>query len=146
MPTLLTRYISFQGEIQKQAYSLVPILQGRMPMERGVRIAVQAANLVHELQAELSNPKRADELVWRFRTIYHPQLAVLWQDASLIPGITQQRFLPASVEILRVDGLEAESRDIYTMTEMTEGNAQRLVHEVIEKLQWLAQYSLEIET
>jgi hypothetical protein len=113
-------------------------------MERGVRIAVRAANLVHELNAELSNPRRADELVWRFRTTYHPQLAVLWQDASLIPGIIQQRFLPASVEILRVEGLQAESRQIYTMTEMTEGNAQRLVREVIEKLQWLAQYSLEI--
>jgi|SRR5580658_4662601 hypothetical protein len=144
MPTLLTRYISFQGEIQKQAYSLVPILQGRMPMERGVRIAVQAANLVHELQAELSNPKRVDELVWRFRTIYHPQLAALWHDASLIPGITQQRFLPASVEILRVEGLQADSRQVYTMREITGDNVQILVRDVIEKLRWLAQYSLSM--
>src|ERR1700722_12364792 len=108
-------------------------------MELGVRIAVQAANLVHELSAELTNPKRTDELVWRFRTMYHPQLAVLWQDAGRIPGIIQQRFLPASVEILRVEGLQAESRQIYTMTEMTGDNAERLVREIIEKLQWLAQ-------
>jgi hypothetical protein len=123
---------------------LATILQDRIPMERGVRIAVQAANLVHELQAELSNPKRADELVWRFRTIYHPQLAALWQDASLIPGITQQRFLPASVEILRVEGLQTDSRQVYTMREITGDNVQILVRDVIEKLRWLAQYSLSM--
>ena len=113
-------------------------------MERGVRVAIQSANLVHALSAELSNPKRVGELVWRFRTTYHPQLAVLWQDASVMPGITQRLFLPDSVQILRVEGLQAESRQIYTMTEMTEENAPRLVRDVIAKLQWLAQYSLEI--
>jgi hypothetical protein len=113
-------------------------------MERGVRIAIQAANLVHELQAELSNPRRSDELVWRFRTTYHPQLAALWQDASLIPGIIQQRFLPASVEILRVEGLQTDSRHVYTMSELTEDNVQVQVRDVIEKLRWLAQYSLNM--
>jgi hypothetical protein len=111
-------------------------------MEQGVRIAVQAANLVHELQAELSNPKRATELVWRFRTTYHPQLAVLWQDASLIPGINQQHFLPASVEILRVEGLQTDPRQVYTMSAITGDNVRTLVSDVIEKLRWLAQYSL----
>lgn len=113
-------------------------------MEQGVRIAIQAANLVHELQAELSNPRRADELVWRFRTTYHPQLAALWQDASLIPGITQQRFLPSSVEILHVEGLQTDSRQVYTMREITGDNVQVLVRDVIEKLRWLAQYSLSM--
>ena len=111
-------------------------------MEQGVKIAVQAANLVHELRAELSNPQRASELVWRFRTTYHPQLAALWRDASLIPGIPQQRFMPASVEILRVEGLQSDSRQVYTMSEITEDNVQTLVRDVIEKLRWLAQYSL----
>lgn len=111
-------------------------------MEQRVRVAVQSANLVHELRAELSNPQRASELVWRFRTTYHPQLAALWEDASLIPGIPRECFLPASVEILRVEGLQSDSRPVYTMSEITEDNVQTLVRDVIEKLRWLAQYSL----
>ncbi|MGA2713927.1 MAG: hypothetical protein ABSG41_12540 [Bryobacteraceae bacterium] len=121
---------------------MATVLQPDSRMEQGVRIAVQSANLVHELSAELSNPERANELVWRFRTTYHPQLAALWQDASLMPGITQQSFLPASVEILRVEGLQSDSKPVYAMSEITEDNVQILVRDVIEKLRWLAQYSL----
>lgn len=123
------------------AFGLNPASSARM--EQGVRIAMQAANLVHELLAELSHPQRADELVWRFRTVYHPQLAALWRDASLIPGITPEFFLPAAVEILRVEGLQTDSRQVYTMTETTGDNVQIRVREVIEKLRWLVQYSLD---
>lgn len=113
-------------------------------MERGVRVAAQAANLIHELQAELSNPQRSSELVWRFRTTYHPQLAALWRDASLIPGISPESFLPAAVEILRIEGLQSNSSQLYTMREITGNNVQTLVREVIAKLRWLAQYSLAV--
>ncbi len=111
-------------------------------MDRAVRVAVQAASLVNELRAEMSNPQRANELVWRFRTAYQPQLATLWQDASLIPGIDEQNFLPASVEVIRVEGLGSDSRRVYTMTELNEDNAATLVRYVIDRLRWLAQYSL----
>jgi len=59
-----------------------------------------------------------------------------------MPGITQQSFLPASVEILRVEGLQSDSKPVYAMSEITEDNVQILVRDVIEKLRWLAQYSL----
>lgn len=113
-------------------------------MERATRIAIQSANLVHELGAELSNPARAGELVWRFRRDYQPQLAVLWRSASTIAGITERQFLPDSVEVLRLDGSETDSKQIYTMTELTEDNAATLIRDVIEKLRWLAQYSLAV--
>jgi hypothetical protein len=111
-------------------------------METSTRIAVQAANLVHELHCELARPERADELIWRFRTLYQPQLSVLWRSASLLPGVTDEFLLPASVQALRVEGLEPDARRIYTMTGLTEDNTSTLVREVIEKLQWLAQHSL----
>jgi hypothetical protein len=113
-------------------------------MERATRIAIQSANLVHELAAELSNPARAGELVWRFRRDYQPQLAVLWRSASTIDGITERQFLPDSVEVVHVDGLDSDSRQIYTMTELTEENTPTLIRDVIEKLRWLAQYSLTV--
>jgi hypothetical protein len=113
-------------------------------VERGTRIAIQSANLVHELAAELSNPARAAELVWRFRRDYQPQLAVLWRSASTIPGITERQFLPDSVEMVHVEGLEPDSKQIYTMTELTAENTSTLIRDVIEKLRWLAQYSLTI--
>jgi hypothetical protein len=111
-------------------------------MERGISIAVQAANLVHELSAELSNPVRATELVWRFRTAYEPQLAALWQHASLIPGISDRQYLPASVEAIKMQGLDSDSKQVYTMTQLTEANASDLVRDIIDKLRWLAQCSL----
>ena len=113
-------------------------------MERATRIAIQSANLVHELAAELSNPARASELVWRFRRDYQPQLAVLWRSASLIAGITERQFLPDSVEVVHVDGLDSDAKQIYTMTELTADNTPTLIREVIEKLRWLAQYSLAV--
>jgi hypothetical protein len=114
-------------------------------MNRPVRVAVRAANLIHELRAELSNPARSKEIVWRFRTIYHPQLAELWHEASLMPGIVEQNFLPGSVQVMRIRGLQPDFRAVYTMTEMNGENAQSLLREVIDKLQWLAQYALELE-
>jgi hypothetical protein len=114
-------------------------------MNRPVRVAVRAANLIHELRAELSNPDRSREIVWRFRTIYHPQLAELWHEASLMPGILEQNFLPASVQVMRIRGLQPDFRAVYTMTEMNGDNAHALLREVIDKLQWLAQYALELE-
>ncbi len=113
-------------------------------VERATRIAIQSANLVHELAAELSNPARSGELVWRFRRDYQPQLAVLWRRASTIAGITERQFLPDSVEVVHVDGLEPDSKQIYTMTELTADNTPTLVRDVIEKLRWLAQYSLSV--
>ena len=113
-------------------------------VERATRIAIQSANLVHELAAELANPVRMSELIWRFRRDYQPQLAVLWRSASTIAGITERQFLPDSVEVVRVDGIESDSRQIYTMTELTADNASMLVRDVIDKLRWLAQYSLTV--
>jgi hypothetical protein len=113
-------------------------------VESATRIAIQSANLVHELAAELSNPARVSELVWRFRRDYQPQLAVLWRSASTIAGINERQFLPDSVEVVRVDGIESDSRQIYTMTELTADNASMLVRDVIDKLRWLAQYSLTV--
>ena len=114
-------------------------------MNRPVRVAVRAANLIHELRAELANPNRSREIVWRFRTIYHPQLAELWHEASLLPGILEQNFLPGSVQVMRIRGLQPDFRAIYTMTEMNDENAQALLREITDKLQWLAQYSLELD-
>jgi len=113
-------------------------------VERATRIAIQSANLVHELAAELSNPARVNELVWRFRRDYQPQLAVLWRSASTIAGITERQFLPDSVEVVHVDGLESDSKQVYTMTELTADNTPTLIRDVIEKLRWLAQYSLAV--
>jgi hypothetical protein len=113
-------------------------------VERATRIAIQSANLVHELAAELSNPVRLGELVWRFRRDYQPQLAVLWRSASTIDGITERQFLPDSVEVVHVDGLESDSKQVYTMTELTADNTPTLIRDVIEKLRWLAQYSLAV--
>lgn len=114
-----------------------------LKVERATRIAIQSANLVHELAAELSNPARVGELVWRFRRDYQPQLAVLWRSASTIDGITERQFLPDSVEVVHVGG-ESDSKQIYTMTELTADNAPALIRDVIEKLRWLAQYSLTV--
>jgi hypothetical protein len=111
-------------------------------VDRAISIAIQAANLVHELSAELSNPVRATELVWRFRSAYEPQLAALWQHASLIPGISDRQYLPASVEVLNIPGPGSDSEQVYRMAELTEGNTADLVRDVIEKLRWLAQCSL----
>ena len=113
-------------------------------MEKATRIAIQSANLVHELAAELSNPARMGELVWRFRRDYQPQLAVLWRSASTIDGISERQFLPDSVEVVHVDGIDSDSKQIYTMTELTTDNTSTLVRDVIEKLRWLAQYSLAV--
>jgi hypothetical protein len=115
-----------------------------LEVEKATRIAIQAANLVHELAAELSNPARMTELIWRFRRDYQPQLAVLWRSASTITGIAERQFLPDCVEVLQVDGLGSDSKQIYTMTELTADNASALVRDVIEKLRWLAQYSLTV--
>jgi hypothetical protein len=113
-------------------------------VERATAIAIQSANLVHELAAELSNPARAGELVWRFRRDYQPQLAVLWKSASAITGIAERQFLPDSVEVVHVEGIDSDANQIYTMTELTADNTSTLIRDVIEKLRWLAQYSLTV--
>ena len=43
-----------------------------------------------------------------------------------------------------MDGLESDAKQIYTMTELTADNTPALIRDVIEKLRWLAQYSLAV--
>lgn len=113
-------------------------------MTREVRIAINAANLANELQSEFAHPERMNGLVWRFRTGYHTRLALLWHEAESIPGMRVDQLLPTSVRVLFVEGLEANPRAVYTLSELTRSNVELVVGEIVEKLRWLAQFSLPI--